>query len=259
MYTLLNYFISIANSSNNQDMNYHIAKYLMDYYMQIETMTLQEIADACYVSVPSVKNFFKQFGFSNFTLVKKRILQDQRIRKTQIQRFYEQVDVEHLQAAMLSLSACDQMELFLQKHKLYHIVDAIAQSERILVFGSLSFTQLLVNFQTDLIVMGKKIIVSSLVEENLAKIEPNDLVMIISGSGRILFHEQMIERMQAIKNPVVVISGDHESIYAFTIMEKIFLWAKNEMFDAEHLVLFYFDMLRILYYQKYGKERLYDC
>ena len=84
MYTLLNYFMSIVNSSNHQDINFHIAKYLMDHYMQMDALTLQEIADACYVSIPSVKNFFKQFGLPNFTIVKKQILQDQRVRKTQI-------------------------------------------------------------------------------------------------------------------------------------------------------------------------------
>lgn len=258
MYTLLNYFITIANNSNNQDANYAIAKYVIDHYMHIDSITLQELADACYVSVPTVKNFFKQFGYSSFTLVKKRIQQDQRIRRTQIEQFYDKLNLKHLQEVMLSLSVCDHMELFLQEHTIKHIVDMIAQSKRILVFGSLSFTQLLVNFQTDLIVMGKRIIVSSLVEENLEKIEVNDLVMIISGSGRVLFAETLIDRMQKIKNQIVVISGDHESVYAFPISEKIFLWAENEMFDAEHFVLFYFDMIRYYYYQKYGKQVAYD-
>lgn len=258
MYSLLNYFITIANNSNHQDANYAIAKYLIDHYMQIESITLQELADACYVSVPTVKNFFKQFGYSNFTLVKKRMLRDQRIRTSQIEEFYQKLNLPHLQNTMLALSACDHMELFLQEHSLWHMVDMIAHSKRILVFGSLSFTQLLVNFQTDLIVMGKRIIVSSLVEENLERIEENDLIMIISGSGRVLFAESLIERMQRIKNKIVVISGDHESVYAFPICEKIFLWAENEMFDAEHLVLFYFDMLRYYYYQKYGRREIHD-
>lgn len=256
MYTLLNYFINIVNSSNNQDINYHIARYMVDHYMEMENITLQMIADACYVSVPTVKNFFKQFGYRNFVMVKERILREQHIRSTQILHSYEQLDQRHLQSTMMLLSDCTQIELFLQNHKLTHIVDLMEHSGRILIFGSLSLTQLLVNFQTDLIVMGKRVMVSSLIPENLQKIESDDLVLIISGSGRALYAEHIIDFMQHIKNPIVVISGDHESVYAFSIVEKVFLWAKNELFDAEHLILFYFDMLRLYYYESYGKERL---
>ena len=59
MFMCFAYFLSIANNSNNKDLNYYIAKYIIENINNIGSITLQDVADGCFVSVPS-KTVFKK-------------------------------------------------------------------------------------------------------------------------------------------------------------------------------------------------------
>ena len=54
--------LKIINNPDIQDTNYNIAYYLLLHYYDVFEMTLQEIADACYVSVSTLNRFFRIFG-----------------------------------------------------------------------------------------------------------------------------------------------------------------------------------------------------
>ena len=63
MFMCLAYFLSIVNNSNNKDLNYYIAKYIIENINHIGSITLQDVADGCFVSVPTVKQFLKKFRY----------------------------------------------------------------------------------------------------------------------------------------------------------------------------------------------------
>lgn len=252
MYILLGFFMVIANNSNIKDNNYHIARFFVANYMRMETLTLQDVADQCFVSVPTVKSFLRKFGFTSFARFKHTITVDAAIRLQQIHKGYEALQLEEMQRAIFSLSNHDSLPAFLQDHQLAHIVEACAQAKRIVIFGSISFNQLLINFQTDMIVMRKTVLISSLIPENLMDVEEGDLLILVSGSGRLLlYNNEIMGMLHRLKNSIVVVSGDNESSYSFPIMEKLFVKAINDMFDAEYIVMFYFDCIRYRYFQQY--------
>ena len=62
--------LKIINNPDIQDTNYNIAYYLLLHYYDVFEMTLQEIADACYVSVSTLNRFFRIFGFKKFSIIK---------------------------------------------------------------------------------------------------------------------------------------------------------------------------------------------
>ena len=64
MFMCLAYFLSIVNNSNNKDLNYYIAKYIIENINHIGSITLQDVADGCFVVAPSVKKLLPKGGYS---------------------------------------------------------------------------------------------------------------------------------------------------------------------------------------------------
>lgn len=259
MYMLLSFFMIIANSSNNRDVNYYIARFLIENYLKIDQLTIQEIAEECFVSIPTIKKFFTQFGLNTYVEVKKKIRSERLIRKNQIEINYNKVNKENLIKGIFEISAENNIDTFLHEKEINNIVSDIRKSNRIIIYGSTSFTQLLFSFQMDMITMGKTVFISSLVDHNLLDTKKNDLVILISGSGRLFDSSlKMTSIFQQLDNPIYVFSGDVIPHYSFDINGKILLNVENEMFDTEYVVLFYFDLIKLKYYDNYVKEQRND-
>lgn len=62
--------LKIINNPDIQDTNYNIAYYLLLHYYDVFEMTLEEIADACYVSVSTLNPFLEYLDLKNFQLLK---------------------------------------------------------------------------------------------------------------------------------------------------------------------------------------------
>lgn len=185
MFMCLAYFLSIVNNSNNKDLNYYIAKYIIENINHIGSITLQDVADGCFVSVPTVKQFLKKFGYSNYSIFKERLESELDVRKDQIYRGYKIFNKKRLAAAVSHL--VDYPLEFNDKMKLKLIIKEIAQSQRVIIVASPTITPILFNFQIDMISMGKTVIMSSLLKDNSIEIEDNDLIILISGTGRLFY------------------------------------------------------------------------
>lgn len=63
IYTLLAYI----NNSLNKDINYYIAKSLLEQIDKIESFSLDSVAEACNVAPSTINRFCKRIGFKNFS------------------------------------------------------------------------------------------------------------------------------------------------------------------------------------------------
>ena len=203
MFMCLAYFLSIVNNSNNKDLNYYIAKYIIENINHIGSITLQDVADGCFVSVPTVKQFLKKFGYSNKLIIKE-----------------------------------------------------IAQSQRVIIVASPTITPILFNFQIDMISMGKTVIMSSLLKDNSIEIEDNDLIILISGTGRLFLSDDNLVSILGNKaNKVIIFSGETKINFHYNVFEVINILSNNEMFETEYLLLYYFDLIKFYYHEIIYQEQ----
>ena len=244
----------ITNNLNKKDADYQIASFIIEHFTDIHDISLQDIAQSCYTSISAVKNFFRLYGIQNYSLTKNRMMIEQKSRMEQIERNFESADIQKIQKAMFTISTCETMDLFLQMDKLQQIIEKLHACKRIVIYASTNFIHLLDNFQIDMTMMGRGVLMSPIVHHQMVDLKEEDVVFLVSGTGRSLFDEYFVDKFCDKKNPIIVVSGDNECRYPFLISDKISTWAENEMFDAEYLTLFYFDMLRKMYYTTY-KER----
>lgn len=251
MYLLLSYFFGFINNSNDKDLTYYIAKYIIEHILHFEDVALQEIADGCFVSVPTVKQFFKRFNYSNYTAFKTRLLGERDSRKDQIYRGYQEYNLGCLQTIAEQLSC---LPLCLQE-TIDMMIEEISKCRRIIVIGSPTIVPILANFQTDMTIMGKMVVLSSLVKGNGADFDEDDLIVMISGTGRLFSSEDALNDLLGhSRNRIIVFSGDTSIQSSYNIIHKVNIVTRNEMFETEYLLLYYFDVLRWTYYkEKYEK------
>lgn len=246
MYMLLPYFLSIINNSNNKDLTYYVAKYIVENISHIDEVSLQDIADGCFVSVPTVKQFFKKFDYGNYLHFKEKLKVDLTVRLDQISRGYDSFNPLRLENAMKHIS--NGLQEF-DETNLDSIVLEITRCKRVIIVGSPTITPILSNFQVDLITMGKTVIISSLINGNTFEFEEDDLILMISGTGRLFVSDTTLQEiLNHYNNRVIIFSGDVNINFIYNVVNKVNIITENEMFETEYLLMYYFDMLRMKYY-----------
>lgn len=60
----------LVNTLPSSDTNYMIASYLLDHLFEIESITINDIADSCFTSCATVSRFVRNIGYDNFQAMK---------------------------------------------------------------------------------------------------------------------------------------------------------------------------------------------
>lgn len=250
MYLLLAYFLNIVNNFNGDDLFYHVAKFMLEHLADFDAMSLQDLADGSHVSVPTVKQFLRRFDYSNYTAFKRRVLGERDSRLDQIRRGYDLCDMTLLTGIAQSVSNAP----LAAPETMDAIVDELVRCGRVIVIGSPTIVPVLSNFQIDLSVMGKPVILSSQIKSHIVDFRPDDLILLISGTGRLFLSEDHLQSILGqSRNRIVIFSGGAGVQVPYNVAAQADLSTDNEMFQVEYLLMAYFDMLRCGYYRRiYG-------
>ena len=77
--------LQFINNPDERDTNYNIVYCLISHCHELDKMSVQDLADECYVSVSTFNRFFKLFGFKKFVIFKQLIASHVVIRLSQMQ------------------------------------------------------------------------------------------------------------------------------------------------------------------------------
>ena len=86
MNVFLTTLLKILNNPEIKSSDYQIACTLVDLSSQISNLTIQELAEKCYVSVSTLKRFFNQYGFNKYSIFKTTFLTQIEVRKSQMRK-----------------------------------------------------------------------------------------------------------------------------------------------------------------------------
>lgn len=67
------FLLTYVNTARKHDSNYDIAVQILKHYDQLPDMTLDELAELCFVSQPSISRFCKMMGFQTFAEFKEAL------------------------------------------------------------------------------------------------------------------------------------------------------------------------------------------
>lgn len=158
---VLNQLLHITNENYQKDANYTIAKTMLDNFSKLSEMTIQEVADLCYVSPASISRFVRYLGYSGFSEFKESCeksigieadysLEVKKARKEDLLPIYERFTNQVIANIETSFEKID-IEQF------DRICEMIQKADRITVFG-LEFSNIIgEHIQSRFARMGKMV------------------------------------------------------------------------------------------------------
>ena len=192
---------NLLNNTEHEDINHVIGKYIKKNLESVCYMTIDELAQATYVSQAKISKFIKTLGYENFIAfkddcvhmleVKKLVLHDQRIN----------LGLSYPQHVQASLEAIEENLLQLDESVIEKLVYDISQADDIYLYGIAYSNMLCQYFQYEGDFVDKKVIVIDEMVKRDYKMKENSLLIMMSVDGHSLSYEHRGVR-KILKYPV---------------------------------------------------------
>ena len=228
MNTLLSRLIVYINSCVKKDVIYEIARYIIKNYSYCQNITLKDIMDECYVSRASVTRFCEYFGFHSWNNFQSFLVKTKKVK-------------ENL------------------KKEINALVEIINQSSRIYLFGAVYPLSLAVDFQINMISIGKTVYSDFQSESDyLEPMNEDDLAIILTASGRYVGECKSKFNLicnNAGKKAVISCSNRYSSLQYINHYLYIPTTNKNSFVDFDYYTILILDLIYIEYNLKYCRGK----
>ena len=245
----IEYILKAANNIEFDNSDTYISRMLFEHYNKIPTYTLENIVTVLNVSKPKFKTYLNQLGCKNYTSFKDEIIFEKIIRIKQIRDRYEMFKKDKIITIMNQLRKHP-----IDMNEIDIICKQINEHERFIVYGSPTLLNLLFDFQVDMKIFDKTVLLSSVNDGNILEPRNNDLIGIFTATGRLLgccdakFQEIVLDT----KNTKILFSKDQ--INSQYVDFNFSMDTDNDYYEMHYVFLFLFDLIKARYYDLYIKE-----
>ncbi|MEI2466176.1 MurR/RpiR family transcriptional regulator [Niallia taxi] len=238
IYTLLAYI----NNSLNKDINYHVAKGLLENIHELESFSLESAADACHVAPSTINRFCKRIGFRNFSSMRNSVnipvgasLHEANNTPLHTNELFMQLNE--------NLAIIDQIPI----EQIDRIVQRIKKSNRIIILGFEKYQVQAMELQKKLLLLGKLSECGTNFFKQmdaLTELDEDDLIITISIQGNILSsYFPFIEKFKAAKGQKLLITFSGE-LGKLAVFDEIIQCGKIENSSvSSYTLLRLFDVL----------------
>ncbi|PFN95910.1 hypothetical protein COJ85_25370 [Bacillus sp. AFS076308] len=205
IYTLLAYI----NNSLNKDINYYIAKSLLEHIHKIESFSLDSVAEACNVAPSTINRFCKRIGFKNFSNLRNSVAVPMGA------SFHENSDSE-LSTQMFFKQLNENIEMIdnIPTSQIDQIANQIKKSRRIVILGFEKHQVQAMELQKKLFLLGKLCECDTNLFKQidaLSDLSDEDMIITISIQGNILSnHLPISEKIKNAKGKKLLITFSSE-------------------------------------------------
>lgn len=245
----IEYVLKAANNIGFDNIDTYISKIIFEHYNKIPTYTLEKMLSILNVSKPKFKAYLNQIGYKNFTAFKDEIIFEKIVRIKQIRERYDKFEKDKI------LSVINQLRKSpIDMNDIDGICYEINKHDRFIVYGSLTLLNLLFDFQVDMKMFDKTVLLSSVNNEKILVPKNNDLIGLFTATGRLLgccdakFQEVVLDT----KNTKILFSKSQ--INSEYIDFSFSMDTDNDYYEMHYVFLFLFDLIKTRYYELYIKE-----
>lgn len=260
MNTLLSRLIVYINSCVKKDVIYEIARYIIKNYSYCQNITLKDIMDECYVSRASVTRFCEYFGFHSWNNFQSFLVKTKKVKEQQIESRFSNIDMESIYDHLCYIAKNDSLEFKNNlKKEINALVEIINQSSRIYLFGAVYPLSLAVDFQINMISIGKTVYSDFQSESDyLEPMNEDDLAIILTASGRYVGEYKSKFNLicnNAGKKAVISCSNRYSSLQYINHYLYIPTTNKNSFVDFDYYTILILDLIYIEYNLKYCRGK----
>lgn len=255
MNSLVSILCLIINNSLVKDTDYYIALYILKNLYKMGSMSLNELADACHTSVPTVKKFIRTLGFDNFRKFRDVTVGANEVRKHQMAQRNQYISSDSIIERILYFYP--EMDKDLLIRTVENINQSIRQSERVVILGAVYPDALAVNYQEDMIIMGKMTLIKPITFDfihDFEDIHENDFVILITITGKYFTIEPSRKHQfkDVLHSALITYESSLEAEFPNTVMVRLPSVPDNE--DYNSFLLLFYQLLKHRYYRFIGCE-----
>jgi RpiR family transcriptional regulator, carbohydrate utilization regulator len=244
IYTLLAYI----NNSLDKDINYSIAKSLLEHIDKIERFSLETAAEACNVAPSTINRFCKRLGFKNFS----------HLRSSAAMQVGHYSGVEKLLSPeILEKKLKENIEMIakIKREQLERVTSKIYKSKKIVILGFEKNQIQALELQKRLLLLGKFCECSTNLFKQvdaLSQLTEEDMIITISIQGNILMDEfSIIDKIKMAKGKKLLITFS-DSLKQQEVFDELLQCGKIENSAVSaYTLLRMFDVLVYRYQEQY--------
>ncbi|SFE89748.1 MurR/RpiR family transcriptional regulator [Trichococcus pasteurii] len=203
METLIYNLLAYINNSLDKDINYHIAKTLLENFHKIEGFSLETAADVCNVAPSTINRFCKRIGFKNFSNLRNSVIKNGApLEKNAIdlsgERFIAQLkeNVEIIEN--------------IPREQIERIVKQISSSRRVVILGFEKHQIQALELQKKILLAGKFCECNTNIFKQMDALDTlteADMIITISIQGQLLSEEFLLfEKIKRTKGKSLLIT-----------------------------------------------------
>lgn len=248
MQLLLSRILKYFNGCLDYDHMYRISSFIIKYYNQIFDMSLDEFLEKGNFTNAEVEDFYQHLGFHSYNDFVDKLYMDYQLRNDQIQSRMMMVE---------DYNYIDYIESSLSQEELKSLVDELCTlifgKKRIVIIGALYPCSVSVDFQTDLITLGKNVVQYHQFDPDF-RFDEDDLVIMISATGRIMKAYSKSLKPCGICNSDILLMTQNVKYANYDNMCADYTMHVKGKYDGmqfNYQIMMLFDILRIHYYKKY--------
>ena len=248
MEVMLSRILKYLNGCLDDNHLYKIGNFIVKNLTEMDHYTQAKMVEEGQFTKAELLDFCSHFGYHSFKDFQNRLLTDDEMR------------LEQIHARMLNMDISvfiDHLDIEGNKEDILPMIDELCdlifKKKRIFICGGLYPLSLSVDFQTDLITLGKEVNDYHHLDKNI-KFNENDMVIFMTATGRM--YESYIKEMQCqhiCEADLVLITQnikyrDYEDVLADYYIHVL---SKYDGIQFNYQLMMIFDLLRIRYYQKF--------
>lgn len=245
---LISRILKYLNGCLNDDYMYHIGNFIVKNYHHICQYDFKKVKEEGHFTDCEVNDFCKHLGFNNYEDFNQKLLFDQQLRSEQIQSRMLNIDDNHfIDYIQSSMDKSDFLQL------IDELTDLIFDNQRIIIIGALYPSSVTVDFQTDMITLGKEVVEYHQFDKDFTFNE-NDIVILISATGRIMQSYMKLLKPKNICSAYLVLITQNMKYTNYENVCADYVFHVKGKFDGiqfNYQIMMILDMLRIHYYKKY--------
>ncbi|NLC96527.1 MAG: MurR/RpiR family transcriptional regulator [Erysipelotrichaceae bacterium] len=257
---VISILLRYVNHGNKKDVNYLIAKAMLDNYELIGDKTIHEMAELCFVSASSLSRFVKVIGFDNYSDFKESAIniididvdysiEVSRAKKEDLIPIFNQY----------TENIIDNIQFFNENinfEQLNKLTEMIYKSENIIFLGLEFATLIGYHFQIKMAELNKHIKIGDTYEEQFELVNnmpDKSLIIIASLEGGYFYRNyDIIKILEEKKSDIIVLTmNEHIKPVQHIASEIVVISKSNSNTEGRISLLYAIETLIMLYYINY--------
>ena len=205
---LMNKLNDYLYHAKQNDINHFIARYIKMHIDVIEKMTINELADECFVSKAKISSFCKALGYDNFIAFKEDCAKETKKKMIVLETQKENLEIDFQDHLHRAFQIMENNLLKINQNQIDEIVKDIYKAKCVYLY-CIAYSNLLCHYvQYEFDFLGKEVIILDEKLKNDGAMKAGSLLIVVSIEGHALDSQRILRQLSKFSVNKWIISTD---------------------------------------------------